>query len=443
MRSYTSWGNYPTAQHQEVRRILWRHHDLPPRADGSTLLPYGLGRSYGDACLNDGGTLIDTSPLNHFIAFDGGSGLLRCEAGVPLAAILELVVPRGWFLPVTPGTKHVTLGGAIANDIHGKNHHRAGTFGRHVRRFELLRSDGQRLVCTPDENEPLFRATIGGLGLTGLVTWAEFQLKRIESEFIDREALRVGGLEAFFELAEESDRHFEYTVAWIDCLAKGRGLGRGRFFRGNHAPATAAAGRARRPRGPIEVPCYAPEFLLSPPTLRLFNSAYFHRQVLRLERRPVPWSAFFFPLDSVGHWSRLYGRRGLLQYQCVVPHAGGREAIHGLLEQVAASGQGSFLAVLKVFGELTSPGILSFPRPGITLALDFPHRGRPTLELLDRLDAIVLEHAGRVYPAKDARMSAASFQAYFPEWRELARHVDPAFSSSFWRRVTMTGEANA
>jgi FAD/FMN-containing dehydrogenase len=435
MTRYASWGNYPQALREEARVLTWRDELVPEIGTGRTVLPRGLGRSYGDSCLNDGGVLLDATRLDHFIELDEEAGLLRCEAGVALAAVLSLVVPRGFFLPVSPGTKFVTVAGAVANDIHGKNHHRAGTFGRHVTRFELLRSDGRRLVCSPEENPGLYRATIGGLGLTGLITWVEFRLKRVPSELIDCETVRFSGLDEFFDLAAESDERFEYTVAWTDCLARGSALGRGRFIRGNHAPATARRSPARPPRA-RNLPVYAPSFLLHRFGIRAFNTLYYHRQWARTERRRIHYDPFFYPLDSIGNWNRLYGRRGFLQYQFVVPHAAEREGLREIFRSIAQAGEASFLAVLKVFGDVPSPGLLSFPRPGVTLALDFPNRGRRTLDLLEELDRIVAREGGRVYPAKDARMSARSFQRYFPEWRELSTWIDPRFSSSFWRRVT-------
>ncbi len=434
---HPSWGNYPQVD-QQVRPLVWRQEPLPRPETAAGLLPRGLGRSYGDSCLNDGGTLLDTTPLNHFIEFDRESGVLRCEAGVSLEAILETCVPLGWFLPVSPGTKFVTVGGAIANDIHGKNHHRAGTFGCHVEGFELLRSDGRRLFCSEHENRPWYAATIGGLGLTGLITWAEIRLRPIASPMIDQESVRFGNLDEFFDLARESDSSFEYTVAWIDCLARGSSLGRGIFLRGNHsdqpAPLTAAGGRSTR-----TIPLFAPGFLLNRYSIRAFNQLYYNRQRRRIVSRSLHFDPFFYPLDSIGHWNRLYGRRGFLQYQYVVPVEGAREATREILARIAASDEGSFLSVLKVFGDLPSPGILSFPRPGTTLALDFANRGRPTLQLLEELDEIVRRCGGRVYPAKDARMSPEAFRDYFSDYDRLSEFIDPAISSSFWRRVTGAG----
>jgi FAD/FMN-containing dehydrogenase len=408
--------------------------DTIPVDTGQKILPYGLGRSYGDSCLNDGAVLLITTALNRFIALDNTSGILRCEAGVTLAEILSVVVARGWFLPVTPGTKFVTVGGAVANDVHGKNHHGDGTFGRYVKNFALLRSDGIRYLCSPTQNQDLFQATIGGLGLTGLILWVEFQLIPIHNPFLDAETVQCKNLSQFFELSQESEEKYQYTVAWIDCLARGRSLGRGIFIRGNHAHHL-----EKRPPPPsdsqIIIPVEAPSFLLNRFSIRAFNFLYYHKQRSPRVSQIVHLDPFFYPLDAIGKWNRLYGRRGFFQYQCVVPYEGQSSPIRRILETISQSGMGSFLAVLKVFGDKPSPGILSFPKKGITLALDFPNQGRDTLELLERLDQIVRANNGAVYPAKDARMSAASFQTYFPRWQEFAKYVDPHFSSSFWRRV--------
>jgi FAD/FMN-containing dehydrogenase len=369
--------------------------------------------------------------LDRLIAFDQERGLLRCEAGVTLAAILALIVPRGWFLPVLPGTRWVSVGGAIANDIHGKNHHRAGTFGAHVTRLELLRSDGGRIVCTPEDE--LFRATIGGLGLTGLVLWAEIQLKPVPGPGIAMERIRFPDLEAFFELAAE-DQRFEYTAAWVDCLSRGRRMGRGIYLRGDHAPLGHQGPSPLRPAR-LRVPADAPAGLLNRWTLGLFNEAYYRGQLRSRHRSTVPYPRFFFPLDGVGEWGRLYGPYGFLQYQCVVPDEPGGGPIRTIFQRISRSGEPASLAVLKRFGGVASPGLLSFPREGMTLAVDFAFRGRLTLALLDELDAVVREAGGAVYPAKDARMSPDSFRAFFPQLERFTGQRDPGFSSSFWRRV--------
>jgi FAD/FMN-containing dehydrogenase len=431
VHDYRSWGRYPPASPATVVPVVWQS-DLPDldRLPGP-MLPYACGRSYGDSCLNDGATLLDVRRLNRLIALDEATGLLRCEAGVTLAEILDVIVPRGWFLPVVPGTRWVSVGGAIANDIHGKNHHRAGTFGRHVTCLELARSGGERIILSP--GDPLFQATVGGLGLTGLILWAEIRLRRIPGAGIDQERIRFGSLNGFFELAAE-DHAYEYTVAWVDCLARGARLGRGIYMRGDHAPLPG------QPDSPLDatritVPVEAPAGLINRLTMRLFNQAYYHRQLHRRRREILPYAPFFFPLDAVGEWTRLYGPGGFLQYQCVVPDAPDGGPIRAVFDRISRSDEPACLGVLKRFGAAESPGWLSFPRAGITLAVDFPYRGPRTLKLLDELDAVVRDAGGAVYPAKDARMSPLSFAAFFPAAPRLEAQRDPRFSSSFWRRV--------
>jgi FAD/FMN-containing dehydrogenase len=427
-----SWGRYPVTT-EKVVALADRHAPLP-KSD-LPVLPLGNARSYGDSCLNDGGVLLAARGLDHFIAFDPASGVLTCEAGVLFSEILGLAVPQGWFLPITPGTRFVTVGGAIANDVHGKNHHRAGTFGHHVLAFELLRTDGTRLRCTPSENSDWFAATVGGLGLTGVVTWATIQLRRIAGPWMSTENHRFGNLSEFFELSRASDRDYEYTVSWIDCVASGKALGRGLFSRANHAPASPDSRPAAGSRT-LGVPFTPPISLINPLSLRAFNQLYYHRQRKSVVHATTHYQPFFYPLDSIANWNRIYGPRGFLQYQCVVPPGAAEATMTELVSNISAGGAGSFLAVLKQFGDKPSLGMLSFPRPGATLALDFPNGGAPTLALLDRLDAIVDAVGGAVYPAKDARMSGEHFRRYFPQWEAFSRFVDPGISSSFWRRVT-------
>jgi FAD/FMN-containing dehydrogenase len=433
---YQSWGRFPKVR-QGAIVLTERNAALPIEAGAGPYLPFGNGRSYGDSCLNDGGILLDCRGLNRVIAFDAEQGIVKCEAGVLLSELLELVVPRGWFLPVTPGTKFVTVGGAIANDVHGKNHHRRGTFGCHVRAFELLRSDGERRICTSEENAPWFRATIGGLGLTGVITWAELQLIPIESDQIDEEVVRFSNLEEFVALSRESDATNEYCVAWIDSLATGDKLGRGLFIRGRHG---ARSGPLKAHSGlRLSVPFTPPLAVINRTSLRIFNALYYRRQLAAMRRRRVHFEPFFYPLDGISSWNRLYGPNGLVEHQSVIPLAGGIDVVRELLKRTIKAGLGSFLTVLKVFGDVPSPGLLSFPRPGLTLALDFPIKGLSTFKLLDELDAVTRAAGGAVYPGKDGRMSAASFQAFFPHWRDMLPFVDPRFSSSFWRRVTAEG----
>jgi FAD/FMN-containing dehydrogenase len=427
----SSWGNVIRASHV-VFQPRDRHAPFPEVGPHHSVLPYGNGRSYGDSCLNADGALLQTRSLDKFIAFDPDTGVLACESGVQLADILQIAVPHGWFPAVSPGTRFVTVGGAIANDVHGKNHHGAGTFSRHLRRFELLRSDGERLLCTPDQNAEWFAATVGGLGLTGLITWAELQLRRVPGPWMQVETIRYANLAEFMALSADSDQHFEYTVAWVDCLAQGKQLGRGLLQRAQHACVSAQEARAPRSLG---VPFTPPFSLVNNVSTRLFNTAIYHRQIGARVQSHEHYETFFYPLDGVRNWNRIYGPRGMYQYQCVIPQPAGGDATAALLRAITRSGLGSFLAVLKHFGDLPSAGLLSFPRPGITLALDFPNRGKRLEQLLHTLDGIVADAGGRIYPAKDGRMPGSLFRSGFPQWERFSRFIDPACSSSFWRRV--------
>ncbi len=431
-RIVSSWGNVARGEHH-VYGFRSRFEDFPDIPGESTILPFGNGRSYGDSCLNVGGALLETRFLDRFIRFDADQGILGCEAGVQLADILRVVVPAGWLPCVLPGTQYVTVGGAIANDVHGKNHHRAGTFGCHVTRFELLRPDGERMSCSAQETPDWFAATIGGLGLTGLVTWAEMRLRRVAGPWLDVESIRCADLHELLELSMESAKDFEYTVAWVDCLAQGRRLGRGIVQRANHA-GSGATGRRPAAGAGFAVPFAPPVSVVNSATLRLCNAGHYHRRARRT-RTVEHYQRFFFPLDGIRHWNRLYGPRGFHQYQCLIPGESAAESVRRLLGAIAAAGEGSLLAVLKCFGDRASPGLLSFPRSGITLALDFPNRGAALAALFERLDAIVAQSGGRLYPAKDARMPGRLFRAGYPRLEEFLRFTHPRCSSSFWRRV--------
>jgi FAD/FMN-containing dehydrogenase len=398
---------------------------------GSPGLAYGNGRSYGDVCLNPGGRLWRTRRMDRFVSFDPTAGVLRCECGALLHEIVKIALAHGWFLPVTPGTQFVTVGGAIANDVHGKNHHKTGTFGCHVRRLSLARTDGSVVVCSRDERVPLFKATIGGLGLTGVILDAELQLKRVPGPWVDVETIAFGDLDEFFELSATSESAYEYTVAWIDCAARGSGLGRGIFLRANHATGHATGG-PKRSRRVFFTP---PISLVNGLSLQAFNRAYFTIHRLRQGRSLQHYVPYFYPLDNLLEWNRLYGPRGFFQYQSVVPASAARPATRAMLDVIAHSGTGSFLAVLKVFGQIESPGLLSFPMHGTTLALDFPNLGDPTRALFDRLDAIVREAGGRLYPAKDARMPRALFASGYPGLAEFLAHRDPGIDSAMARRL--------
>lgn len=429
---YVSWGRYPAAAHANAYKPAWNDQvaSVLASASDASVLPYGLGRSYGDSCINAGRSLIDCGRLDRILGFDESSGLLRCESGVTFADIIRVFLPKGWFLPVTPGTQFVTVGGAIANDVHGKNHHCAGTFGAHVRQFGLHRSEYGLVICNHELNPGMFRATIGGLGLTGAIAWADIQLRRVAGPWIDAETIPFRSLSSFLDLSRAGDGHFEYTVAWLDCFA-GK-TPRGIFFRGNHSAATSKAFHPKR--GP-KLPFALPGWLLNRYTVKAFNSAYYRMHEARKGESGVGYDSFFYPLDSIRQWNLLYGKQGFLQYQCVIPETN-LDAFEELLDRIARSGQGSFLGVLKKFGDAPAPGMLSFPRPGLTLALDFAMRGERTLQLMRSLDEVVQQSGGALYPAKDARMSPALFESSFPQWREFAPYIDPKMSSSFWRRVT-------
>lgn len=420
-----SWGNlYPPAG-VEIE-LDWRTDPLP---DTHCLLAVGSRRSYGDVCVNNE-TTLDVTGLNRLIAFDRQKGILRCEAGITFWQIIQWVLPSGWFLPVTPGTGYVTVGGAVANDVHGKNHHIAGSFGCHVNRLQLRRSDGSTMECSRDENTDLFSATIGGLGLTGLISWVEFQLKPLEHSLMDVESISYNSYEDFLTLSRESAQSSEYCVSWINCLdASGGGV----FFRGNHAQ----LGELDVPLQPSDrtVPTIvgAGFPLVNSFSLKAFNHLYARKH--KGQRQYTESIAkFFYPLDSIGHWNRIYGRKGFYQFQCVVPFENAA-VIKSMFKLLSESRQGSFLSVLKTMGSLRSPGLLSFCRPGVTLALDFPNLGDRTVRLLRLLEHSVVEAGGAIYPAKDAAMEAATFEKSFPDLAQFCRHIDPAFSSLFWKRV--------
>jgi L-gulonolactone oxidase len=427
-----SWGRVSRAV-QHVARPGFRDElsGLLADAGDRRLLAIGLRRSYGDSCLNGAGALIDMSGLDRFVAFDAATGVLRAEAGASLSEILRLVVPKGWFPPTTPGTRFVTLGGAVANDVHGKNHHGAGSIGRHVRALGLFRGDRGHVTVTPQSDPPLLASTIGGLGLTGVIEWVELQLVRIGGAYLDVEIVPYDNLDAFWPLAEESAKNFEHTVAWIDCTTSGARTGRGIFSRANWV--ADGAYDLHDDKSWKRIPLDAPGFALNRFTVGAFNNFYHRVNSAKAGTNRQHYASFFYPLDAVLDWNRLYGRRGMLQYQCVIPRESQREAIAEMLRVIAASGQASFLAVLKTFGDLPSPGVLSFPRPGATLALDFPFRGETTLNLMARLDAMVREANGALYPAKDGRMSREMFRQSFPRWEQFLK--DPALNSDFWTRV--------
>ena len=430
VRRVTSWGRLSCEPHL-IQPLRDRSRLALPGGSGGSALPFGNGRSYGDVCLNPGGRLWTTRGLDRFIAFDPSTGVIECEAGLLLDEIIAVVLPRGWFLPVTPGTRFATLGGAIANDVHGKNHHRAGTLGEHVRSLVLARTDGTIIECSPSSRHEWMAATIGGMGLTGVIVSARMQLMPVPSEWMCTETIAFDTLADFFRLSRDSENQWEYVVSWIDCV-HGQGLDtRGIFFRANHASHEAAAPKARQ----RVVPVTPPFSLINQVSLRAFNAAYFLANRLRSGRRLQHLLPFFYPLDSLLGWNRVYGPRGFYQYQCVVPRAAEIDSTAELMKVIRTSGQGSFLAVLKTFVDRPPAGLLSFPLAGTTLALDFPNEGERTEKLFARLDAIVREAGGRLYPAKDARMGRELFEQGYPRLTQFLPYRDAGISSAMSRRL--------
>lgn len=428
-----SWGRVVRASHRVARPRF--ADELPGLlascAAAEPALPIGLRRSYGDSNLNPDGRVIDMTGLDRVIAFDRETGVMRAEAGLSLSQALQLLVPAGWFLPTTPGTRFVTLGGAVANDVHGKNHHSAGSFGASVTRLKLLRTDGAMHELAP--GDPLFHATIGGLGLTGLVEWVEFRATRIPSAQLDALDTEFTHVHDYFDIAAEAHTRSEHTMAWIDCTSGGARLGRGVLSAANWS--THGDLQAHREDPKLAMPMDAPGFALSRLTVGAFNSVFHELKRMRTGPYVSHYEPFLYPLDKIANWNRLYGRDGFYQYQCVLPPATAREGVVDLLKVIAASGQASFLAVLKDFGAHPPAGILSFPMEGTTLALDFRNQGERTLALMADLDRIVLSAGGRLYPAKDGRISPAMFAAGFPKLQDFRGYVDPGLSSAFWRRA--------
>lgn len=432
-----SWGRYPRLP-QQPYPVAWPGEVPGALADiaaqnGSGALAYGMGRSYGDSCLAVSDQVVSMRGMDRVLAADWNTGVILAQAGLTLDALIRIALPRGWFMPITPGTRFVTLGGATANDVHGKNHHLKGTFGCHVRRIVMYRSDEGVVECSPDQRADLFAATVGGLGLTGIMLAVEIQLRPVASGEIDQRSIRFGNLDEFFAISQEHDDAHEYTVSWVDCLASRHSAGRGIYMAGNHA---ASGSLVPAPASALSVPLDPPVSLVNALSLRVFNTLYYHRQWSREVESRVGYAGFFYPLDGVLQWNRIYGRQGFQQYQCVVPRAQGREVIREVMAEIARSGAGSFLAVLKQCGDIASPGLLSFPMPGVTLALDFPQREPTNERLFLKLDALVHEAGGRLYPAKDAHMSATHFRRAYPRWCEVEALRDPQLMSRFWKRVT-------
>lgn len=396
----------------------------------SMMLPRGNAKSYGDVCLNEKGILLTTLYMDNFIDFNLDEMTITVQSGVLLRDIQRFLVKFNLMLPVTPGTQMITVGGAIANDVHCKNHHKFGTFGNHVKSIKLLRSSNELITCSLDENEGFFRATIGGLGLTGFITEATLKLKKIPGVMIEAENVPYNNLDEFFELAHSSVENYEHTVSWIDCIS-GNGQ-RGIFMRGNHSSLNTV--KVSEPK--LSVPLVPPISLVNQISLFSFNKFYYMWQSLKKNTFYVHYEKFFYQLDQVFNWNKIYGPKGFFQYQCVIPSNNAQDAIKEIQRIIAKSGSGSFLGVLKTFGDYKSLGILSFPFEGVTYALDFPNKGRQTEKIFEALDDVVLNSGGRLYLAKDARQPKFLFEkGYGHLMEEFYKYRDPMFSSNLSRRL--------
>lgn len=437
----SGWGRYP----RRLATVVCPEQiaeAIPPQA--GRMITRGQGRSYGDAAILENGLVMLTERLAQVGELNEGTGILTAQAGATLADVINEFLPRGWFPSVVPGTKFVSLGGCVAADIHGKNHHRDGGFGAHVKEFAITLADRSRRRCSPDQDAELFRATVGGMGLTGILTDISFQLIPVETSYLVVQHHQAKDLDASFKVLSDPAWDDHYTVAWIDCLAKGSKLGRGVLMRGHHAarsdlPPTVRERPYSTARRQRNLGFDFPSWTLNSVGMKAFNELYYRLQGRRQQPFVADYESFFFPLDRIGDWNRIYGKRGFVQYQCVLPEAEAYQGMRALLESLGTAGRASFLSVLKRFGP-QGAGLLSFPFEGYTLTLDLPVDDRELFPFLDRLDAIVLRHGGRVYLAKDARLGANAFRAMYPrlgEWLRVKSEVDPEnrFDSDLARRL--------
>lgn len=437
----SGWSRYPVTTSNLMRPE--RYRELRS-SNERPLIARGLGRSYGDASLNSDRPVLLMERINRFLSFDENTGIFRGEGGVSLEEILEFFVPRGWFLPVTPGTKFATLGGCVATDVHGKNHHVDGAFGKHVKGLELILADGSVRRCSPKSDPDLFWATVGGMGLTGIISEVSLQLIPIESAYVMVQHHVAPNLDAAFDILSKEDD--KYSVAWIDCLSTGADFGRSIVMSGHHAVLSELPLKIKdplhvKPRPKLSIPFNCPSSLMNKWTIKAFNALYYRFQGSKKEAFVTDYDRYFYPLDSVSDWNRLYGKKGFLQYQFVVPMQTAKEALREILGELTRHQCASFLAVLKRFGK-ENEGFLSFPKEGYTLALDIPLNDPSLFAFLDQLDELVLKHKGRIYLAKDARMKAATFRAMYPrlgQWQRIKNVIDPKnrFSSDLSRRLEM------
>ena len=436
----SGWGNIPKATSQ----VAYPQYatDIASALSHDSLLPRGLGRSYADQSTNTDHLVLKMEKLNHFLAFDSEKGILTCEAGVSLDEIIQHLTPEGWFPMITPGTKYITIGGAIANDVHGKAHHADGSFVNCVYDFTIMLANGRIVKASREENSDLFWANFGGLGLLGTILTATLQLRKIETTYFKQKAFAARNLDEMLQAIDDSEKTYTSSVAWLDSMAKGKNLGRGVLTMGNHAtpkdlPAKLKADPLKIAGKPkLAVPFYMPNFTLNVFTVRILNMLLY--QIQKNSKSIAHYDKFFYPLDAIGHWNKGYGKRGFIQYQFVLPLTHGRENIRKILEAITQSGCIPFLNVLKKFGK-GQGGLLSFPFEGYTFAIDFPitRRLKPFTQ---KLDQMVLDMGGRIYLGKDAYLDEATFKAMYPqykEWLEIKRKYDPEnkFSSDLARRI--------
>jgi decaprenylphospho-beta-D-ribofuranose 2-oxidase len=435
----SGWGGYPRVRSRVYRAE--RVSDLSEMllsGNEAQWITRGEGRSYGDAATNGDRAVVDVRRLNRLLNFDQETGMLECEAGVTVEELLAIFVPRGWFPPITPGTKFVTLGGAFAADVHGKNHHKKGAMSAAVHSIALLLPGGETLTCSRNENADLFWATAGGMGLTGTILTLRLPLLKIQSASVDVTTVRARNIDEAMSLFGDLDEEYEYSAAWLDGFSTGKDLGRSVLLFGNHSQeGELVAGRP----SPFDMPRLFPSFLLNNWSVKCFNTVYFYRHPRNRQDVHVHYEPYFYPLDRVGNWNRAYGRNGFLQYQFVVPDSAGLQAVSSVLEMFKPSEVFPYLVVLKRFGP--QEGLLSFPMAGYTLALDFPNLGPQLFEFLDRVDQVVVENGGRVYLAKDSRMKSEmcrSMYAGLDKWLETKKRVDPdnRLSSDLSRRLCIT-----
>ncbi len=440
-KTIANWGNYPVMETDE-KSFSFAEELSETILKSDAIIARGNGRCYGDASLEK--NTISTLKYDKILSFDTVNGIFECQSGITLDKVLEVIVPKGWFLPVTPGTKLITVGGAVASDVHGKNHHVDGSFSAHVLEMDLLLSDGKSITCSPSVYSDLFWATCGGMGLTGVITRVKFDLKKIETSYIRQKQVKAKNLEDVLHLFEKY-KDYTYSVAWIDCLQKGEGFGRSILILGEHA--TVDDLPEEKKKDPLKLPgnkkitfpFNLPSFVLNPFTVKAFNFLYYGKNFKKEINNVVSYEPFFYPLDAILHWNRGYGKKGFVQYQFVLPMEA-KQGLIDILNMISEQGLGSFLAVLKVFGH--QDDLISFPKEGYTLALDFPVRDG-LFEFLDKLDEIVLKHGGRIYLSKDARMKPEIFWRGYPtaqKFLDIVKKYNPGFriNSTQARRLNIT-----